>query len=181
MLLKHIFYSIDAMIRVGKIVATHGLGGNLVMTHIVGDHKWITKGMALMVEMQKGSLIPYFITDFKSVNKEECNIQIEDILTIEQARRLVAKSVFVEPNLLTAYAKESPLLWIGFTMTDGALGVLGTVEDVMQTGNQWLGKIIYQGKEVLIPLVNPILKSVNLKNKLIIVSLPEGLLEVYLD
>ncbi|MBC7553520.1 MAG: 16S rRNA processing protein RimM [Taibaiella sp.] len=169
------------MIRVGKIVATHGLGGAVIMTHIAADSKWLKKGQALMVEMQKGSFIPYFVAEFKINNGKEFVINLEDLGTIEQSKRLVAKSVYVDEEILAAYAKQSPLLWIGFTLTDVNHGLLGTIEDVMQTTNQWLGKLMYEGKEVLIPLIEPILKEVNIRSKRLIVELPHGLLEVYLD
>lgn len=169
------------MIRVGKIVATHGLQGAVIMTHKAGDSKWLKKGQALMVELQKGSYIPYFVADFKVTNNSEFVVVIEDLDKVEAAKRLVAKSVYVNEDILLAYAKQSPLLWIGFAITDVHLGVLGTVDDVMETPNQWLGKLIYKGKEALIPLIEPILKEVNIRSKRLIVELPEGLLEVYLS
>ena len=79
------------------------------------------------------------------------------------------------------YAQESPLLWVGFKITDVNSGLLGVMEDVMQTPNQWLGKIIYKDKEVLIPLLNQFIRDINIKAKRIIMELPAGLLEVYTD
>lgn len=174
-------YQFNTMIRVGKIVATHGLTGAVIMTHIAADSKWLKKGSALMVEMQKGSYIPYFVADFKVTNESEYVVNLEDIAQIESAKRLVAKAVFVNEDVLAAYAKQSPLLWIGFTVTDVHKGLLGPMEDVMQSPNQWLGKVMVAGKEVLIPLVEPILKEVNLKSKRIIIEMPAGLIDVYLE
>ena len=62
------------MIRIGKIVATHGIGGSLILTHIVGNSKWLKKGNAIHVEMQKGSYIPYFISNIKANNNEELSL-----------------------------------------------------------------------------------------------------------
>lgn len=168
------------MIRVGKIVATHGVQGALVMTHVAGDSRWLKKGHALMVEMQKGSLIPYFVDACRAVSDTEYNLNIEDIDKVENAKKLVGKQVFVEEELLAGYAKESPLLWIGFSVTDVNTGLLGEMVDVMQTPNQWLGKIIYNGKEVLIPLLHQFIKDIQVKKKRLIMELPEGLLEVYM-
>ncbi len=168
------------MIRVGKIVASHGLTGAVIMTHIAADSKWMKKGHALMVEMQKGSYIPHFVTDFKINNESEYVVNIEDIDKVESAKRLVGKSVFVNEDVMAAYAKQSPLLWIGFTVTDVHKGLLGPMEDVMQSPNQWLGKVMLDGKEILIPLVEPILREVNLRAKRIIIEMPEGLIDVYL-
>jgi len=169
------------MIRIGKIVATHGINGDLILTHVLGNSKWLKKEHILQVEMQKGSYIPYFISQCKENNNKEYIIHIEDIDKIELAKKLVTKHVYVDENILTAFARQSPLLWIGFTVIDSKNGKLGAIEDVMQTGNQWLAKITYKNTEVLIPLIDQTIDSLDIKTKIINMTLPDGLLEVYLD
>lgn len=173
-------YLCPHMIRIGKIVATHGIGGDLVLTHVVGNSKWLKKEHTLMVEMQKGSYIPYFINQCKPNNDKEYVIHIEEIDKVEAAKKLVTKQVYVDENILAGYAKQSPLLWIGFKVTDKHQGEIGYIADVMQTGSQWLGKIMYRDTEVLIPLIEQTIEALDLKTKTIKVDLPEGLLEVYL-
>ncbi len=169
------------MIRIGKIVATHGLNGSLILTHIVGNSKWMKKDQVLMVEMQKGSFIPYFVAQCKAANDEEYIINIEDINKVESAKRLVTKHVYVEESVLSGYEKQSPLLWIGFNLIDKKDGEIGTIEDVLQTGNQWLAKLTYKEKEILVPLIEQTIDKLDIKTKTIHMTLPEGLLEVYLD
>lgn len=168
------------MIRVGKIVATHGVQGAVIMTHVAGDSRWMKKGDALMVEMQKGSYIPYFVDGCKAVSDTEYHVTLEEVDKVEAAKKLVGKQVYVDEELLAGYAKESPLLWIGFSITDVNTGLLGEMVDVMQTPSQWLGKIIYNDREVLIPLLNQFIKEIQVKKKRLIMELPAGLLEVYM-
>ncbi|NDC41321.1 MAG: 16S rRNA processing protein RimM [Chitinophagia bacterium] len=167
------------MIRVGKLVATHGLNGSLIMTHVISDSRWLKKGLALHVELLKESLIPYFVAEVKNHGHNDFLLQIEEIATVEKAKKLVGKAVYVDEEVLSRYAKSSPLLWIGFAVTDAQLGEIGTVADVLMTPNQWLAKVIYQGKEVLIPLIEQFIQQVDIRKKKISVELPEGLLEVY--
>jgi len=167
------------MIRIGKIVATHGINGSLILTHVVGNAKWLKKGHVLHVEMQKGSYIPYFIAQLKASNDKEYIIGIEDIDKPESAKKLVTKHVYVEEALLADYARQSPLLWIGFRAIDRNNGEIGIIEDVMQAGKQWLGKLTYKNSEVLIPLIDQVIDSLNVKSKTINITLPDGLLEVY--
>ena len=169
------------MIRIGKIVATHGIAGSLILTHVVGNSKWLKKGMALHVEMQKGSFIPYFISYIKANDNVEYIINVEDIDKIESAKKLVTKHMYVDETILADYARQSPLLWIGFNLIDKKDGDLGKIEDVMQTGNQWLAKLIYKNTEVLIPLIDQTIEKLDIKTKILNVDLPDGLLEVYLD
>jgi len=167
------------MIRIGKIVATHGLGGSLILTHVVGNSQWLKKDHVLHVEMQKGSYIPFFVAQTKANSVKEYIINIENIGTLEGAKKLVTKHVYVDEAILADYAKQSPLLWIGFNVTDKANGDLGAIEDVMQAGSQWLARLTYKGKETLIPLIDQIIEQLDLKTKTLHVALPEGLLDVY--
>jgi 16S rRNA processing protein RimM len=169
------------MIRIGKIVATHGLQGALVMTHIAGNSKWLKKDDALFLELHKESYIPFFVTQLKVSNEEEYVIQIEEVLNVEAARKLIGKNVFVQEDILEKYVEETPLLWVGFKMIDKAKGSLGVIEDVMQTASQWLAQLTYKDKEVLVPLVPQTIERVNMKAKTIYVDLPAGLIEVYLE
>jgi 16S rRNA processing protein RimM len=168
------------MIRVGKIVATHGIGGSLILTHVVGNSKWLKKGTAIHLEMHKGSFIPYFISNIKANNNEEYIINVEDIDKIEPAKKLVTKHVYVDESILSAFAKQSPLLWIGFKLIDKKEGDLGEIEDVLQTGNQWIAKLTYKETEVLVPLIEQTIDNLNIKTKTIQMTLPDGLLDVYL-
>ncbi|RYE23472.1 MAG: 16S rRNA processing protein RimM [Sphingobacteriales bacterium] len=169
------------MIRIGKIVATHGLQGSLILSHIIGESDWLKTDDTLFIELRKGSHIPYFVTQAKGNNHEEYILQVEDVTTVEEAKKLIGKTVYVNEDILSKHADDSPLLWIGFNLVDKTRGGLGTIEDVMQAGAQWLARITYEGKEVLIPLVDQMILDVNIRNKYLRMDLPEGLIDVYLD
>ena len=169
------------MIRIGKIVATHGLNGSLIMTHVVGQSTWLKKGQVLQVEMHKGSYIPFFVAQCKASNDKEYIINVEDVDKVDAAKKLITKQVYVDEAILAGYERESPLLWIGFAVIDKSKGALGNIDDVSQTGFQWLARLTYNGFEVLIPLIEQMIEKVDVKAKTINVDLPEGLLEVYMD
>ena len=167
------------MIRIGKIVATHGLKGQVVFTHLLTGQDWLRKVMPLFVELRKGSRIPFFMRSLKPSGDDAYLLHLEETETVEQARALVGRPVFVdETKIKLPSATDSPLLWIGFRMKDESGADLGELEDVYQTPAQWLGELRHEGREVLIPLVPEVVKSVNLAQRTIVVDLPEGLLEV---
>ncbi|MGN6568327.1 MAG: ribosome maturation factor RimM [Flavipsychrobacter sp.] len=166
------------MIRIGKIVATHGLQGAVVMTHIVGNSKWLKPEDVLFLELHKESYIPFFISQLKASNDEEYILNLEDTNSSEAARKLIGKNVYVNEDILSKHATDSPLLWIGFNVVDREKGSLGPIQDVMQAGPQWLAKIIYNDKEVLLPLVDEMILDVNVKNKFVRMDLPEGILDL---
>jgi 16S rRNA processing protein RimM len=168
------------MVRIGKIVATHGLQGAVILKHITGSNDWLKADDVLFIELRKESYIPHFVVQCKASNDEEYIVTMEDISAVEEAKKLVGRPVYVKEDILVGTAKDSPLLWIGFNLVDKQKGSLGPIEDVMQVSGQWLAKITIEGKEVLIPLVEQMLIEVNVRNKYIRMDLPEGLIDVYL-
>lgn len=148
------------------------------MTHIVGNGNWLKKDDVLFLELRKGSYIPYFVTAARSTGDDEFIVNLEDVDAVEEARKLISKQVYVNMDVLTDHATDSPLLWIGFNIVDKEKGSIGAIEDVVQTGHQWLAKITYEGKEVLVPLIEQMILQVNARNKFIRMDLPEGLLEL---
>jgi 16S rRNA processing protein RimM len=167
------------MIRVGKIVATHGLVGDVVITHVTGKKNWLKVNDVLFVALRKGSHIPHFINKIKSADEEEAILHFEDTESIEEARKLVGKELFVEEEVLSDQAQDSPLLWIGFEAIDKTAGSLGPIEDIYQTAQQWLATVHVSGKEALLPIIDQTLVSVDLQKRQVFLDLPDGLLEVY--
>lgn len=167
------------MVRIGKIVATHGLGGDVIITHLAGSKAWLKAGDALFVALRKGSYIPFFVRSVKASVPDEVVVRFEDTDSVEAARKLVSKEVFIAEDILAESGAESPLLWIGFLLVDQAAGEIGLIKDVYQTRNQWLAEVDYKGAEVMVPLVAPVLQKADVKAKKVMVILPDGLLEVY--
>jgi 16S rRNA processing protein RimM len=58
---------------------------------------------------------------------------------------------------------------------------LGDILEVIEQPHQMLCRIEINEKEVLIPLNEDTLKKIDHKKKQVIVQLPEGLLEIYLE
>ena len=59
------------MIRIGKIVATHGLQGGVILTHIIGHSDWLKKGAPLFVELNTQSYRPNSTLKCNARNIEE--------------------------------------------------------------------------------------------------------------
>ncbi len=172
-------YFCRPMLRIGKLVATHGVQGDLILAHITGKAGWLKVGDVLFVALRKGSNIPHFVSKIRRENEEEIILHLEDTDTPESARMLVGKDAFVAEQVLATVSQDSPLLWIGFEAIDEKEGSLGPVDDVYQTAQQWLATVHIQGKEVLLPLVDQTLKKIDIPNRKLYLSLPHGLLEVY--
>ena len=105
---------------------------------------------------------------------------LETVSTPEAAARLRGKQVWITEKDFRRFAgNNAPISLLGYqVISDGEK--LGQVEEVIEQPHQVLLTIRKEGKEVLIPLHEESLLSVNHDRKEVVVQLPEGLLDVYL-
>ena len=166
--------------KIGKFVSTFGLKGELVLKHNLGK-KTSLKGLkAIFVEERKESFIPWFIETTKIKNDEEIYLKLEGINVREQAIQLAQKGVWLpEEDFKKFSAKSSPINLLGYDVIEGEQ-VLGKILEVIEQPHQILCRIELNKKEAYIPLHEETIRKIDKKKQQVIVSLPPGLLEIYL-
>ena len=171
----------DSCFELGKIIKPHGLQGELQI-HLDVDEPNSYKNLeSVFVEIQD-NLVPFFVESL-SLNKNKGIIAFEDVESIEEAEKLRNHTLHLPLSLLPKlpdgkfYYHEV----IGYIVVDKELGKLGTVESILTGKAQDLVEMSYQGKEILIPLIDEIVINANHEEKTLNVQLPEGLLDLYLS
>lgn len=167
--------------KIGKLVAIHGLKGELILQHSLGK-KTSLKGLAcIYIEDLKQSFLPYFIEGTSIRSDNETLLQLEGIHTREAAKRFSSREVWLEAADFDKYAgKSAPISLLGFHVIQDEED-LGEILEVIEQPHQILCTILYKEKEVYIPLHEESLLKTDRKNRKVYVDLPEGLLDIYLD
>ena len=167
--------------KLGKFVAVHGLKGELLLKHELRK-KTSLKGMKnVFIEQVRNSFLPWFIASIKIKNDEEVYVKLDGVDTREGAARLAGKEVWVtEADFKKYSAKSSPANLLGYKVVNNE-NPLGTIVEVIEQPHQMLCKVEINQKEALIPLNEDTLKKIDHKTKEVIVNLPEGLLDIYLE
>lgn len=167
-------------IKAGKLVAAHGLKGEVIFKHSLGKKTALPGLQALFIEDRKESFLPWFIESAKAKTADETYIKIKDINSREQAALLVSKEAWLrQDDFEKQVAKTAPVNLLGYTLIEEGKP-LGIIEELMEQPHQMLCRITINNKEVLIPLHEETLKKIDRKAKQVFVSLPAGLLEIYL-
>ncbi len=170
----------DNYINIGRIAATFGIKGEMVLKHALGKKTDLTTIEALFIEETKGSYLPYFIQSAKAKDPGETYVQLDGIASKESAHRLVQKPVWLpEPDFRKLVGKTAPIALLGYTLFHEGKS-LGTVEQVIEQPHQVLLGITLNHKEVLIPLHGETLNTIDRQKKEVHLTLPDGLLDVYL-
>ncbi len=165
--------------NIGKIAGTHGLTGEVVLSHALGQRTDLKGLETIFIEERKDSFLPYFIETSKIRTDNEVLLKLEGFSTKESARRIIHRSVWLLKADFDKFAgKSSPISLLGYMMIQNGKQ-LGEVVEVIEQPMQVLCKIILEGNEALIPLHDESLLKIDKKNKQVHVDLPEGLLDLY--
>ncbi len=167
--------------KIGKLVATFSTEGEMAMTHSIGKRTAFKGLEVIFIEDRKNSFLPWFVESIKIKNETEVFIKLESIDNKEAAKSILQKEVWLTEEDFNKYADNSTTLsLVGYSIIENK-NELGTVLEVLEQPHQILCRIEIDNKEVLIPLNESTLLKVDHKKKDIQVSLPEGLLAIYLD
>jgi 16S rRNA processing protein RimM len=160
---------------IGYFSKTHGLKGHLVLK---ADRDFFADRLqALFIEVA-GAKAPYFISELKQSGGNTI-IALEELDTVEKAKKLIGKTVFIDESLIEAEEEEAN--WVGFELVDKKYGPLGKITEVTDNGQQVLLSIDHKGKEVILPLVEEFIERVDEEAKKLYFNAPEGLIDLYLD
>ena len=166
--------------KIGKLAAVHGLKGELLLKHELGKQTSLKGLQAIFIEEKKNAFLPWFIESAKSKSAEEIILKLETIDAREAAIKLVQKEVWLpEPDFKKFAAKSSPVNLLGYTIINDSTP-LGEILEIIEQPHQLLCRLEINSKEVLVPLHDEFLDKIDHRKKQVIVTLPEGLLDIYL-
>lgn len=161
-------------------MAAFGVKGELILQHTLGKKTALKGVAAVFIEDRKDSFLPWFIENASVKSPDEINLKLEGIDSREAAQKLVQKEVWLpETDFKKLAAKSAPVSLLGYMIVDNKKP-LGEILEIIEQPHQLICRIDIQGKEVLIPLNENFLQSIDHKKKTVQVELPEGLLDVYL-
>lgn len=166
-------------IKVGIIAKPHGINGEVIAR---ADSSFTVDDLSyeyLLVELD-GGLVPYFVEEIRHKNDEESIVKFEFSDTQDDARRLSGAAVYIKRNWADAEADDLSVgMLVGFSATDAHHGALGTITDIDQQGGaNPLFVIDNNGQELLIPVTDDFIQSIDTEGKNITFCLPEGLIDL---
>lgn len=168
-------------VHIGKIVAPHGVAGQIILEHALGKPIHFKGIDAVFVEKNEGSFIPYFIQSATAKTDTISHLQIEGIQSREATSVLMSKKVWLpQDSFQKLVDKSSPLALLGYQVQQDGQD-LGIIQEVIEQPHQLMVTILYKGQEAYIPLHEESLLGVDHAKKLVLVNLPDGLLDLYTE
>jgi 16S rRNA processing protein RimM len=171
----------DEFFYFGKILKTYGNQGHVLVYMDVDDPLKYRSLEWVYVEVNQ-EMIPFFIGSLELKPSQKGVIRFLDVNSVAEAEPFAGLRLFLPSSALPKlrgnkfYHHEV----IGFTVIDEMHGNIGTVDSVLDLPVQPLFRIILEGKEILVPVVDAVIKKVDRKKKTLFISAPEGLIDLYL-
>ena len=165
----------------GKIVKKYSFKGELLVKLDTDDPIIYTKMESVFIDKNK-NLIPFFIERSSLHKSTLLRVKFEDIDSEEDADKLLKSELYLPLEFLPQLTGNKFYYHeiFGFEAEDLSFGLVGIVKGVNDTTNQAILEIDRNGSEILIPLIDDFIKSVDREQKKIILEVPEGLIDIYL-
>jgi 16S rRNA processing protein RimM len=171
----------DELFRLGKIVRTFGSKGEVIFQIDSEIIDRIKKLESVFININE-NLVPFFIEHLERRPKNQAQVKLLDVDSTDDASILAGCEFFIPFGLLPKQ-KGTQLYSFeieGYTVIDAIRGETGTVTAVLEMPQQSLLAIEFNGKEILVPIVDEIIRKIDRKKKEIHIEAPEGLIELYL-
>jgi 16S rRNA processing protein RimM len=134
----------------------------------------------LFLELKKDELLPYFVEYIRKKGDEEFYLKLEGVDSKESASKFIRRDLWMKEEEVQMHTqKNNPIGWVGYRVLDQGKD-LGPILEVIEQPHQVLCRLEIENKEVLIPINEQSLNKVDHKNRAVLLTLPDGLLEVYL-
>lgn len=130
-----------------------------------------------------GKMVPFFVSSFKLYPNNTGLFYFDDLDHIDKAQALVKKKVYLPLDKMPERDEDDFTYddLKGFTVSDETQGELGEIIEVNEYPQHFVATVLYQNKEILFPLNEDMIVEIDEDEKTLLVDLPEGLLDLYLN
>ena len=172
----------DELIAIGHYNKPHGVSGEISATIDVDVE--VLQGLSCLVSDIDGIFVPFFVDACRPKASETVLLTIDGIGNEQEAARLVNRDIFA---LKRDYRTESeneeadcyPLdFFIGFELRDSDNTVVGEIIDVDEQTENAVFIVKRDDSEVMVPANDDLIVEFDLDNKLMVMDLPQGLLDL---
>jgi 16S rRNA processing protein RimM len=165
--------------KVGFVRKTHGVQGEVVLEFEAHYEYSVEEAVRFFVELD-GLLVPFFLKEdgfrFKTANT--AIVTFDGVDSENYAKRLVGMSVFLyRAEIIQTNHDPIQSRFLNYELIDKKLGKLGRITHIDDFAGNIVLTVDYHENELLIPFNEDFLTELNDEQKIIIMQLPEGLVE----
>lgn len=165
----------------GKIAKKFSFKGE-VLIYLDTDEPELYENLeSVFVECGK-NLVPFFIENSNLHKNDFLRVRFEDVNSEDDADELIGNGVYLPLKMLPKLTGNKFYFHevIGFQIEDQKVGFVGEIVSINDSSAQPLFEVLREETQILIPMIDQFLVKIDRENKKVIMSLPEGLIDIYL-
>lgn len=166
---------------VGTIVSKFSFKGE-VLVKLDSDDPQMYEQLESVFIAIGNNLVPFFVQKASLHKSDLLRIKFEDVASEADAEALLRCKLYLPLSLLPKLTGNQFYYHevIGFSVEDQRYGTVGKIKNIDENAHQALFVIEDPSQnEILIPMSDEFIASVDRKTKKIVVNTPEGLIELY--
>lgn len=167
----------EDVFKIGHFAKPHGIKGEITL---VTDCDLFDDSDDLFVVCDMdGILVPFFVEDYRYKTDSTLLLKLEGVDSEVVAREFSNRDVFYPLERVDEDSLVGDITWdnfIGFEVIDEKEGRLGIITNVDDSTINVLLQIDYDGRDLLLPAVEELVRDVDYEQKQMMLSVPEGLL-----
>ena len=171
----------NQFVEIGTIQRTHGVGGEFQV--IWNDDFYLEEQNLESVFIEfDGIPVPFFIASIRSKGEDKALVKFDDIEDVDAADELVGLKMLLPADEI---APNDELLMsdlVGYSLSNAQNQPIGKIVDYQEyQSNSVFTVLHHSGKEVMLPATDELIVEFDTEKKTIIMEIPEGLIDLYLE
>jgi len=166
-------------ILLGRITKVSGYEGAVTVKLEKTFTENIPQMESVFLEIE-GRPVPFFISGLDYSGADILKLWFEGYDTVEKISEFTGCRIFLTNGVPDESNKKTDnQLLIGYQVHTQEDQLLGPISDILSNNGQWLLNVISLNKKnILIPFHEDFIISIDKKRKIVVMDIPEGLLEI---
>lgn len=171
---------LDSLHFLGRLGKPWGHQGELTVHLEDIDLDDIVHMGSLFVDIE-GQKVPFFFSHLRDQGRAGVLVKFDEFHDPQSAGMLVGRDIYAPPGHLVDASDESwdPDEFVGMVVEDEEHGELGEVTAIEGTDKNPVLVILLGEQEVMVPLVEEMIVSMDLEERSMVIRTPEGLIDLY--
>ena len=166
-------------ISIGRVTKTHGLKGDLKFYPSINE-TWVAKIKQIRLSLEN-PLINFNNYQIHSISGKDSPliIKFKDVDSIEDASLLTGQTLYISQDKFPELP-EDEYYWFqieGLKVFDESGRYYGNIEEIIRTGSNDVYVVRDDEKELLLPMIDSVVKVINLEEGKLIFHPMEGLFD----
>ncbi|MBN2166415.1 MAG: 16S rRNA processing protein RimM [Marinilabiliaceae bacterium] len=167
-------------INIGTLIKSHGINGEAAIMLKDGFFSDQVDSQFLFIDIDDG-LVPFEVENIRDKSDNIILVRFDLCKSEKMIQPLVGSSVWIDKNDILIEEGETVIgLLVGFKVIDEKHGDVGIITEMRDIEKNPLFVIEGTNGEILIPIADEFIRHIDEENKVIRLSTPEGLLDLYL-